>query len=184
MKSYQNKIFIIGSGPSTNFDDLEKIRKSKIQTIQINNSAFCQLWCDYMYQGDKKWWNFYGPVLNNTYSGIKISKYRNEYSDIQYFPDNLKKINSGQLQIHFQANYLNKSEIYLIGFDGPNEQSQKHWHPDHTGQDLTNALMIDRFQSDFDRIEPYIRNKKIINTSLNSVYDFEKRGINDVLRKL
>ena len=123
-------IFCIASGPSLTRADCDLISQSGVRVCCVNNTweMFSQV--DYLYAGDKKWWEAYGDQVN-----IPVGeKWTCAKSAAREFGINLHKangpFNSGMRAIQWAIEQGFKT-IALLGYDGSIKYGN-HFHGNHS----------------------------------------------------
>ena len=100
------KCFIIGTGPSINLEDIDKLRK--FSTFGVNTL--------YKYF-EKTGWNtsYYCIIDPNTYSNIKSDLYNNHVENIFFSVNRIRKTNSSSNYVPF---LLNCESFYRVRYKG------------------------------------------------------------------
>lgn len=128
-------LFCIASGPSLTVHDCELVRQSGIKTIAINNSWEIAPFCDYIYAGDRKWWDIYHDKITvNAELWTCATSAANTYHINYHITTG--SYNSGMRAIQFGI-WKGFKSIALLGYDC-SLKNGIHWHGPHKGKTLRN----------------------------------------------
>lgn len=126
---------------------------------------------------DKAWWQRY----INDVRGSGMSLMCCDRIDIQgvQYKDIPKFGNSGATAVSL-AKRLDCDTVYLYGFDCQYTDGKRHWHADHPSN-LGNADSMPQWRRQFDRLEKYVKDIKVINVSrVSSLTNWPRMDLDDL----
>lgn len=142
-------LFCIASGPSLNKSDCDLVMKSGIKTVAVNNSWEMAPFCNYVYAGDRKWWDEYYDKINIDAEKWTCSdKAANKHKINFHFAGG--SYNSGMRAIQFGI-WKGFKSIALLGYDC-SLKSGIHWHGPHKELRNPNKNKVRLWDDQFKRV--------------------------------
>lgn len=139
------RVFIIGGGPSLNSIDVQAI-KGKGRVIVTNNAYKLAPWADWLVFADQVWYEWHKdtlkdlsmPIITGAIFGAGIHVHPNVLkwptrSKFGLVPENGRYLtghNAGHMALSL-AEYLGSKTIILLGFDMKEIDGKTQWHNEH-----------------------------------------------------
>lgn len=162
-------IAVCASGPSLRSEDVYRLRANRIPIITVNSSWMIDPDCQYIFAGDKEWWDNNYFQINSPAQLWTCNEDAARTYKINYFEENIEgTLNSGMMAILFSIS-LGTEDIILLGYDCSLEKGI-HWHGRHTDLNNPTGYSILRWKKEFEIMASETRRRvNIINCSRESI---------------
>ena len=186
--------FILCSGPSQNYADVQSIRKNRDHgdtVIAVNNMIFMAPWADVLYACDKDWWAEYGArVRDFKCRKVYLMDRAKNYGATEIYRCG-RTTGLGEKLIHTGGNsgyqainlaYIDGArEIVITGLDCAHTFGRRHCHDDHP-EGMDNATPVKTWAERFPTIAEPLKAKgvRVVNCSrYTALTCFERMPLED-----